>query len=502
MPGVGTEPRRYDAVVVGAALGGVASAAMLARQGWKVALVEALPRAGGRVGGVERDGWWIDWGHRDGHGIGDLAFIPVFTKLAAAAAGAELSLRPLGGRYLRVHWLPEGRVTDLPADAVVPQRPESLEELCRSFGDPGDDVATVAAGVAEVLAQLSGLDEDQADRLVPVPMGQWLVDHVPDRRVHRVILQQFECVPFTPAATTSVGRYAQFLATVRGVPVVPDDAEVGGVAGVVEPFVRAFRQHGGDVLFGWQAEEVLVHERQVRGVVALDEASLVAVLEAPVVITDYPGWRLPEFVDERYLPKEWLDAARATERFSADAVSWWAGLRRLPTRRADGAVESFDAPWQRFLYGEGAIRECHGGFLYPSAYSRRSAPEGKHLLCVEMVGSGEGGPRWRRWPEAQASIDMNVDYLRQYYADLDECVEWSSYQYVTAPQYLSWYAKPVRRHPVEVAGLGGLYVASSSAESRGAWIDAECAAALEAVSRATAKGLPAPPADRAPAPPG
>jgi len=38
-------------------------------------------------------------------------------RRACAAAGVELRLRPFTGTALRVHWLPEGRATELPADA-------------------------------------------------------------------------------------------------------------------------------------------------------------------------------------------------------------------------------------------------------------------------------------------------------------------------------------------------------------------------------------------------
>ncbi len=128
------------------------------------------------------------------------------------------------------------------------------------------------------------------------------------------------------------------------------------------------------------------------------------------------------------------------------------------------------------------MRACHGGFYFPSISAPRSAPEGKHLLCVEIVASGEeAGRKWSSWGAAQQAIDRNVAYLHDYYSDLEECIEWSRYQYVTPPQYLSWYTKPIYRHPVKVGTIGGLYVAASSSEGVGSWLDIECAAALEAV---------------------
>lgn len=485
-----TEPRGegYDAVIVGGALGGLAAGAILARRGWRVALVQPLEADGGRVGAVERDGWWLGWGHRDGHGIGDLAFIPVYAPRAAEAAGAELRLRPFVGDSVRVHWLPAGTTSELPADVLIAGDGDPMDTcrgVVRMFGGAQVDVETTAKGFLEVQTRLAMIDDDEAWRLVPVRMGDWLARNVDDPSVRHVMLQQFECMPFTPAEETSVGRYVMHLKTVRGMAVIPDDDEVGGMQGLVAPFARAFAAHGGERWTGWKPLEIVVEDHQARGVVALDEAGVVQVLEAPVVITDLPGWDLPSLVDEALLPAEWVERARALERYGADVVTWWAGLSRLPTRRDDGCVEDLSSPWHRVLLGEGALKRCHGGFYFPSGFSAKAAPPGKHLLGAEICATGEADGRgWPRWADAKHAVDLLVDHLHRYYADLDDCIEWSRYQYVTPPQYLSWYAKPVYRHPVRVTTVDGLYVASSTAEGIGGWADMECAAALEAVEHA------------------
>jgi phytoene dehydrogenase-like protein len=485
-----SEVEQYDAVVVGGALGGLCAAAILVNRGWRVAVVEPVEHLGGRVGAVEHDGYWIGWGHRDGHGIGDLCYFAIHTRRAADAAGVELTLRPFMGTSVRVHWLPEGEVRQLPVDSLVASDGDPMgtaKALARFFGGEIDDVDAIARGYLEIMTKLATMDEEEAWRLVPSRIGDWLDRNAPDPAVRQVVLQQFECIPFTPAAESSTGRVALHLRNVQGEPILPDDPEVGGMQGVVVPFARRVEAGGGRLMLGWKPLEIIVDEGEVKGVVVVDQASLVRVLEAPVVITDYPGWRLPEFVDESLLPAPFLEAARRTEAYGADAACWWAGLRRLPTVSADGQPEDFSSGWHRVLYGHGSVRECHGGFYFPSGFSSRAAPPGKHLLGAEMVASGEGGRRWRHWAEAKRAIDMIVDHLHDYYADLDDCVEWSSYQYVTPPQYLSWYIKPVERHPVGVSTVRGLYVAASSSEGTGSWADAECAAALKAVELAEAE---------------
>lgn len=477
--------RRYDAIVVGAALGGLASAAILANRGWRVAVIDALEQPGGRIGAVLRDGYWVGWGQRDGHGIGDLAFFPNFVEQAAKQAGAELRLRPFLGQSLRVHWLPEGRASELPGDLLLAASRDPLgcaRELCRFFaGTAESDLDEVARQLVDVQSRLAGLSDAEAWQLVPLTLGEWLDRIRIAPGVRRALLQQMECVPFTPAAQTSVGRYALHLKTLRGGPVIPDDPEAGGMQGLIAPFVRVLERSGGELWLGWKPQEIMIEGAEVRGVIALDRASLVQRFEAPVVITDYPGWRLPELVDANLIAASWKEAAERTRAYGADAISLWAGLSRLPVRRSDAKPEDNSSPWQRILYGRDAVRRFHGGFYFPSMLSRASAPPRKHLLGVEIVASGECGRAWTSFATAKAALDRNLAYLREYYRDLDDCVEWAHYQYTTPPQYLSWYGKPIARHPVAVSTIDGLYVAASSAEGVGTWVDIEAEAALEAV---------------------
>src|SRR2546425_7693752 len=67
-----TGEREADVVIVGAALAGLVAGAILTRHGKRVVLLDQADTVGGRGGAVERPGGWgIDFGHRDGHDVGD-----------------------------------------------------------------------------------------------------------------------------------------------------------------------------------------------------------------------------------------------------------------------------------------------------------------------------------------------------------------------------------------------------------------------------------------------
>ena len=172
----------FDVVVVGAALGGVMSAALLAKRGYRVALVEALDHAGGRSGGTEYNGYWIDWGHRDGHGYGDLAWILIFNHGAKAAAevGIEVKFKPWGTGTWRTHSLPAGRMSEMSAAEALGEMTSdpvaSYRKLAEFMGIPlGTDGA---AAVCDAIKRITAISDDEAWGLVEVTMGEWLARNV------------------------------------------------------------------------------------------------------------------------------------------------------------------------------------------------------------------------------------------------------------------------------------------------------------------------------------
>lgn len=54
--------KHYDAIVIGAGVGGLASALLLAHSGKKVALFEKRFTPGGRIGSTKRDDFTVDFG--------------------------------------------------------------------------------------------------------------------------------------------------------------------------------------------------------------------------------------------------------------------------------------------------------------------------------------------------------------------------------------------------------------------------------------------------------
>src|SRR5262249_55902535 len=163
-----------------------------------------------------------------------------------------------------------------------------------------------------------------------------------------------------------------------------------------------------------------------------DCANLVREVRAPIVISTYPVWENFDLIDARRFSPDFVAAAEELKRYRADLVGWQAGLRRVPTVRATARCDDH-AGWNRFLLGPEGQRSYGGGYRIPSLTSRRAAPPGKHLLSCVLARFFDGGTTaGPSWTAARAHLDMAIAYLRRYYADHDDSIEWSAYQYVTA----------------------------------------------------------------------
>ncbi len=471
-----SRPLECDVAVAGAGLAGLVAGAILARRGRRVAIVDRAPIAGGRGGATPHRGYWLDGGHRDGADPGDLQVGWRYGQLAEREADVRVSLREVEPA-VRVHLLPADPAAGGASSAEGRWGAEGFLALARdALGCP----EPLLPELAKLLARLAGAGEEARRAAIPVRLDDWLEAEVPQPELRRAVLTLVTVVYCERPERASLGRLMGFLARRGDLPPVrpgfADDPEVGGMQGLMRPFAGAVEERGGRILPGFAPACVSFEGARASGLVALDESQLALELRAPRVVLALPVFQaLPLLPPERVDPGL-AELARALEDEQADAIAWQAGLRRLPCLRATGEPEAH-AGWNRVLVGP--ERRYFGGWHVPSLGSRRAAPPGRHLLHA-FIARWLGREERIGWRESRAALDRLRGHLERFYADLDECIEWSAPQYIARPACLAWYWSPLVRHGVHAPGCEGLYLAGTTLESDAGPVDIAAHAGLEA----------------------
>jgi phytoene dehydrogenase-like protein len=469
-----------DAVVVGASLAGLVAAAILSRHGKRVVVLDAADAVGGRGGATRTaDGSWVSFGHRDGHDVGDCQFPWHYGAEAAREAGVEVKLRRVEAP-LRLHRFPEGTVLDGASWGAE----GFLGGAVDWFECPPDDVPELRA----VVRRLAGMSAAEKDVAIPLTLGPWLDANVASPGVRRALLRMATVIFHPAPEEASVGRFVQFLGSPGGGPFIADDDEVGGMQGLMEPWARAIRARGGEIALGWKPVEIQACGGRASGVVAIDRSNSVRDIRAPVVVASYPLWETLDLLEPALVPAALRRNAEEIRQHRADLVGWRAGLHRLPRVRATGRADDHPG-WNRLL--RGPERAYRGGYQITSLSSRRAAPDGRHLLELVIARFYRGAETARQpWGAARAELDEVLAYLESFYIDLPECIAWSSFVRVEAPQSMSWAWAPVRRHDLTVPGIDGLLLASSTLEAPARIVDIGAYAGLEAAREALTRLAP------------
>ncbi len=131
-----TTPTRPRTVVIGAGIAGLATAALLAREGHDVTVLERGARVGGRAGTLSRNGFRFDTG--PSWYLMPRVFDHFFEMLGTSTE-EQLDLRLLDPGY-RVFSEPEGRGADRPEPVTVPAGRSSTRALFELL-EPGSGAA-------------------------------------------------------------------------------------------------------------------------------------------------------------------------------------------------------------------------------------------------------------------------------------------------------------------------------------------------------------------------
>lgn len=443
---------KVDVAVIGAGGAGLTAAALLAKEGKKVSVIEASRWLGGRGMAVPDEGFKLNLG---GHLLED------------SGSGITKVLEYVGKK------LEHGAVsTDMPVWDHERERWGSIRD--RYSGDKSE--------LKKVIRALGETPYEELDDWDDRPLREWMLQHTRDQGVIDLweFLSVLECMTddwYDHSASDNLYVRKMHYAETRmaGYSFWPKQ----GWDGMFQDLHDAIVEHGGEVLLGTPAETVVIENGAVKGVmlgrdkVMPNEFMEGEVLEAECVISTLPVWSVLRVVPESALPDWYVGQIR---NLAQDHLRIsWIGLY-LATREEVHALDPREiSTWLH------APKSRLSGFCFnQSAMDPTTAPEGVSLM---VAGGIIPGARARDLPYVQKMFELFEDDLKTMYPGLREAywrrrhlVHDPSFGVIQKPALVGKYRPRWRAPNVE-----GLYFASETFRSRGIGVDRAARAGLTTV---------------------
>lgn len=458
--------QRYDVFVIGAGMGGLATAALLAHAGMRPLVVDRSEAIGGR-GKV-----------RSYRGYRLPVAVRIYAKRAIddllARLGLSFPFAPIHSPLFAFYLTRRRRYLPLPDDI--------LDRYVDLFATMGVSRTRARAVGAELSAWLQ-VPAEEIRRLIDTATSfkQFAARRVKDQFLRHLLFNVTTWVghAIPDPRHLSAGQFLEKF-------VLPiTEGEAAGYAGVptdhelLDLLAEQVRAHGGEVRLGTEAVRIEARNRRITGVVVRDlTLESFERVRTGAVVHAAPVWQILRLADARLLPSQWRAAVDEMSRHEAGLVAVWYGLR---TRVSD------IASWIRFLVPDSTTRtetRYGGGAMFLSNISPGVAPPGKQLFVVETMVEGLLGHDWdaveKRIAQIRGWARNLLDDLRregQCAADLEDVAEWEK-PCVYWPGWGASHYSVAETPDVEVPGVHGLYLAGDTVASRRMGFDAAAASGI------------------------
>lgn len=356
----------FDVIVVGAGFGGATCAALLAKQGLTVLLLDKNARAGGKAMAFSKRGYTYTAWMVHSAPSQENVFETVLKKLDLKSRSTLIVAPGNGARYKQA----SGQYVRGPQD--VSTDPNSAFDWLEVKEEERETAL-------KFLTDLTLMPTQDIDALDDISFQEWLSQHSIPRGIYsfvHFIVDGCFMVPIDMLAASEAVRTVQTVLLRRG-----GLFGKGGIGRMAELFAQAVAENGGQVIMRAKVEKIAVENGQVTGVVT-DKG----IFKAPIVISN-AGIQptVLKLVGEEHFDRSYVGYVK-------DLVPSWGmmGVRYFLEKPvipdASGALFSDESGWtkKRWLAAkDGNLPEDISVWIeVPSNYDSDAAPPGKQVVLT------------------------------------------------------------------------------------------------------------------------
>ncbi len=422
----------YDAVVIGAGLGGITSASLLAKNGMKTLILEQSDLVGGCCSTFESQGYKFDVGAS----IVEIVHpMDKFFALMGRKREDYIELLPCDPIYSFV--TQDGRRFSYPTDIEATTRviesiaPEDVEGWKR-FSKLGLEMVDEMMD-AMMTSPMNTLGEVAAMAAKNPKVARYLPLLV---RNHQSVVRSYYKNPIILGSVAFQSYFAgappELGSGIFGFIALSEHLGIyyprGGMISIPQGMLKAGREHGLEVRTGCKVERLILDGRRARGVILEDGSEITA----DVVISNVNAKvTYLKMVGPENLPG-WAVRAIDSYRLSMPCPMIYVGLDKKPDLDAhhtvvSGSIEEMNRVWNLY-YTKGVIpRTAMSLICWPTEADPSLAPEGRHILnflCNAPAPYAPLGDNWDRlkdWYREEAVRELertvmpdvrdHIDYL-------------------------------------------------------------------------------------------
>jgi hypothetical protein len=476
---MGNKKKEYDAIIVGAGIGGCGTAALLAKNfGKKVLVLEKSPHIGGRVASYVGKG---DKVSIDGQELDARGFRKSLADTRCWVSYCEPDLETMFKKGLLDGWTFEngghglfwgnksrcrllldhlGEPVDMPVNkglGFVEHKTNSIYQVeprnpYRWQSEEGFK-ATLSA-----LRQMGSLSMEECAAAMNIDVQTWLEQRglTQNEEAYTYLKVVMACQnAMAEPRMAPAGDFLGYMAMARDIGM---NLHSGSVATIAEPgcmaipiaMEKALNAAGGEILRSTPVEEIIVEDGKVRGVMIRNKQGEYETLEASIVICNIPPKHIFNVLHPRHFPAEWVDLLQ-TKFWSPGLLSAFIGIK-------NNVWEEFGVDERSFVWMPGIIE--HEGYigavdmvLWSLAACAKRGPEGKRdfLFSTALTDKEMRSPK-----KVMRVINYCMDWFKNTFKGWEENVEFILWT-PSDEAYGNWRPVGEKRPDVKSPYVDGLY---------------------------------------------